>query len=226
MIVAVVLALVALGAVILARFLLMRQCRKPARSRGANLARAMNLGHAELTTWGLEQLPIASNATILDVGCGGGKTIERLLGRAPDGKVYGIDYSAASVAVSRETNASAIADGRVDVRHGSVSGLPFPPATFDLVTAVETHYYWPDLTADLAEVRRVLKPGGRVVIVAEAFRGMRSGARDMLMMSLVGVRLRSPDEHCDALIGAGYTDVRVTADPGKGWIRATGTNPS
>jgi SAM-dependent methyltransferase len=219
----VLLGAVVLTAVIVGRVRLMRQCRKPARARGEQLARAMNIGHADLTNWGLEQFAIAPNATILEVGCGGGKTIQRLLGRAPDGKVFGIDYSAASVAVSTETNAAEIAGGRVEVRQGTVSSLPYAPDTFDLVAAVETHYYWPDLTADLAGIRRVLKPGGRMVIIAEAFRGMHSAAKDTVMLSLVGVRLLSPDEHRDALVGAGFAEVRVIANGEKGWICAMGT---
>ena len=45
----------------------------------------------------------------------------------------------------------------------------------DVVTAVKTHYYWPDLHADLREILRVLKPGGALVVIAEAYRGQRLG---------------------------------------------------
>ena len=51
-----------------------------------------------------------------------------------------------------------------------MSKLPFPDGMFDLVTAVETHYYWPDLVADMREVLRVLKPGGTFVLIAEAYK--------------------------------------------------------
>jgi len=60
---------------------------------------------------------------------------------APEGNVIGLDYSAASVAVSRETNAQEIESGRVQIEQGSVAVLPFSDGTFDIVTAVETHYY-------------------------------------------------------------------------------------
>ena len=81
------------------------------------------------------------NATILDVGCGGGETVRKLAALAPEGNVIGLDYSAASVAVSRETNAQEIESGRVQIEQGSVAVLPFSDGTFDIVTAVETHYY-------------------------------------------------------------------------------------
>jgi len=77
---------------------LSRQVRKPGGLLGKRLVRAMNLSHAALTDWGLDQLAVRSTAAILDIGCGGGRTIHRLAALAPGGKVMGLDYSAASVA--------------------------------------------------------------------------------------------------------------------------------
>ena len=54
-------------------------------------------------------------------------------------------------AVSRRENARRIAGGRVAIERASVSKLPFPDDRFDLVTAVETQYYWPDLPGDMTE---------------------------------------------------------------------------
>jgi len=124
-----------------------------------------------LTAWGLEHVTIGESDTILDIGCGGGQTLHTLAGMALEGKVHGIDYSADSVAVARRTNGELISAGRVDVQRGSVSSLPFPDGTFDLITAVETHYYWPDLPANVREVLRVLKPGGMFALIAETYRG-------------------------------------------------------
>lgn len=95
-----------------------------------------------VTKWELTHVDIKRHFTILDVGCGGGQTIKTLSSRVPDGKVYGIDYSEASVAVARETNRGAIERGQVDIQLGTVSQLPFADGTFDVVTAIETHYYW------------------------------------------------------------------------------------
>jgi hypothetical protein len=63
--------------------------------------------------------------------------------------------------------------GRVQILQGSVATLPFPDCTFDLVTAVETPYYWPDLPANVREILRVLKPGGTFALIAETYRGGR-----------------------------------------------------
>ena len=150
---------------------LLHQCRKPSGRAGRLTLWSMNRRHAKVTEWGLGHIAIQPGDTILDVGCGGGRTIARLAAAATDGKVYGVDFSEESVAASRRANARMVEAGRVEIVHGSVSKLPFPDATFDLVTAVETHYYWPDLPADMREVLRVLKPGGMFVIIAEAYKG-------------------------------------------------------
>lgn len=106
--------------------------------------RNMNRRHAKVTAWGLGHVAINGDETILDVGCGGGKTVARLAALAADGKVYGIDNSEESVAASRRPNQISIDAGHVEVLHSPVSELPFANAAFDLVTAVETHYYWLD----------------------------------------------------------------------------------
>src|SRR5262249_15233128 len=148
-----------------------RQCRRPSDRAGRSVLQRMNASHAAVTQWGLSHVAIGEDLTILDVGCGGGQTVDRLASIATRGKVYGVDYSEASVAMAREINERAIAEGRVDIEQASVSQLPFPDATFELVTAVETHYYWPDLPHDVREVMRVLKRGGRLLIIAETYRG-------------------------------------------------------
>jgi ubiquinone/menaquinone biosynthesis C-methylase UbiE len=178
----------------------------------------MNSSHRALTDWGLSHLSLARDSVVLDVGCGGGRTIEQLARLAPDGKVYGVDYSAASVAEARRTNAALLQAGHVDIRQASVSKLPFADETFDAVTAVETHYYWPNLESDLREVLRVLRPTGRVAIIAEAYRGMRFGAADAVAMRLIGGTLLSVDDHRLVLRAAGFNDIVAFEDHQRGWL--------
>ena len=73
------------------------------------------------------------------------------LAAATAGKVYGVDHSKESFAVAGELNRESIEMGRVEIREGSVSQLPFSEDTFDLVTAVETHFWWSDLPADMRQ---------------------------------------------------------------------------
>jgi SAM-dependent methyltransferase len=201
------------------------QCRKPSGWLGRYVLRDMNLRHGRVTDWGLGHVQIGPSFAILDVGCGGGRTVQKLAAAAATGKVSGIDYSAASVAQARITNQAEIGLGRVDVQQGSVSRLPFPDATFDLVTAVETHYYWPNLVEDLREVRRVLKPGGRLVIIAETYQGSALSVLVWPVMKLLRARYLTVDQHRDAFGAAGFTDVAVSVERVKGWICVGGKRP-
>lgn len=204
---------------------LMRQCRRPVGPTGRLIARSMNRSHGRLTAWGLAHLTVAPDAKVLDVGCGGGQTIATLASMAPHGEISGIDYSAASVATARATNAQRIAAGQVDIRRASVSALPFSGDTFDLVTAIETHYYWPDLPHDLREISRVLVPGGRLMILAEAYRGAREDWVTRPIMAVLGARLMTPAEHCELFVGAGFIDVEVHEDRSHGWLGVIGRKP-
>jgi len=187
----------------------------------------MNSSHSKLTDWGLRQVSIENHYTILDVGCGGGKTVCKLAAISTQGKVYGLDFSEASVAATKRTNAQWIDLGRVEVRHGSVSKLPFADGMFDVVTAVETHFWWADLPGDMREVLRVLKPGGTLIVIAEIYKGMTTGAGKLVEKhaSRVGMTLLSVAEHHELFHDAGYSDVQVVEKPEKGWICGFGRKP-
>jgi len=155
------------------------QCRKPEGWLGRLVLRNMNARHSGVTDWGLSHISVQKQFTILDIGCGGGRTVSKLAAVATEGKIYGLDYSTTSVAVVSKTNREWIKSGRVEIREGSVSHLPFATATFDLI-AVETHFWWPDLAGDLRELRRVLKPGGELAIIAESIKARVPKGRDSL----------------------------------------------
>jgi len=187
----------------------------------------MNSGHSKLTDWGLEHISIENHHTILDVGCGGGRTVGKLAAIATQGKVYGVDYSDESVAATKRTNARWIDLGRVQIGHGSVSQLPFPDGMFDLVTAVETHFWWPNLPGDIREVFRVLKPGGTLVLIAEIYKGKNTMAAKLAekYASRRGMTLLSVDEHRELLANASYSNVQAVEERGKGWICGIGRKP-
>jgi len=200
------------------------QCQKPSGWLGRFTLWRMNLSHSKLTDWGLEHVGVGSHDTILDVGCGGGRTVSKLAAQAAEGRVFGIDYSEESVAVSKKTNARAIEMGRVEIRHASVSQLPFSDGTLDLVTAVETHFFWPDLPADVREILRVLKPGGKLIIIAEIYKGSTKMAAQLAekYADRAGITLLSVEEHRQLLASAGYTEIEVIEERAKGWICAVG----
>jgi SAM-dependent methyltransferase len=204
------------------------QCRKPTGWLGRFVLWSMNSSHSKLTDWGLGHVSVGKGDAILDVGCGGGRTVSKLAAIAPEGKVYGVDYSEESVAASKRTNARGIDAGRVEIRQGSVSQLPFADDVFDLVTGVETHFFWPDLPGDVREVFRVLKPGGTLVLIAEVYGGSQTKAGQLAekYASRTGMKLLSVEEHRELLEEAGCSDVRVIEERGKGWICAVGRKAS
>lgn len=140
--------------------------RKPKGKLGQIQLKSMNKEHTPVALWGLKHLDIKSDDVILDVGCGGGININRMAKQAK--KVYGVDYSVDSVKVSREVNRQEIYDGKVEVVQGDVQSLPFDDETFDIVTAFETVYFWPNIEKCFGEVKRVLKPGGIFLIGTES----------------------------------------------------------
>ena len=145
---------------------LFTNCAHPKGRMGRAMLKFMNLCHAPLTNWGLNLVDIQDGWTMLDIGCGGGATLKRLLKRSQDAQVYGIDISDESVAKARKVN-RALLDKQVFIQQGSAAKLPYEDGMFDLVTAVETVYFWPNLPECLKEVRRVLKPGSRFAIMVE-----------------------------------------------------------
>lgn len=204
------------------------QCRQPAGWLGRIILRNMNQRHSSVTDWGLSHVPVPVGGAILDVGCGGGRTIAKLAAKATDGKVYGVDHSAESVKIAAGVNADLVAGGRVEIRLGSVSKLPFPDGMFDLVTAVETHFFWPDLRGDTREVFRVVHPGGRFLVIAEVYRGAPTTVARLCEKHApkTGMILLTPGEHQELLEAAGFRDVELFTWPEKGWICATGRKPA
>ncbi len=204
---------------------LARQVRKPNRWLGRPFVWLMNRSHSMLTDWGLTHVTIQKDFRILDIGCGGGRTIEKLAAIASEGVVCGVDYARGSVAVSRSKNGELIMSGRVEIHQASVSQLPFPDNSFELATAVETQYYWPDLVSDMKEVRRVLKPGGRLVVIAETYKGGRLDPLKAPAMKLLQSSHLSASDHRALFLSAGYDEVEIFEEKKRGWVCAIGRNP-
>lgn len=194
---------------------------------GRFILRNMNKRHSGVTDWGLSHITVHPNDTILDAGCGGGRTINKLATLASSGKAYGVDFSLESVAMSKRTNASFIQAGRVEIHQAAVSQLPFQDGLFDLITAVETHFWWPDPAAGVVELCRVLKPGGTIVLVAEIYRGATSRMAQLAEKHLpkTGMKMMTVGEHRELLEQGGLADVQVFTQPDKGWISVTGKKP-
>lgn len=188
--------------------------RRPEGFGGKLMVSMMNLCHGALAEWGLQHLAVPEGAAVLDCGCGGGANIKKLLEKAAQGSVKGIDYSEVSVEKSRSLNASAISAGRCEIMQANVAQLPFEDNSFDLVTAFETVYFWPELPACFREVGRVLRPGGTFFICNEC------GEDNKWTDIVSGLKIYTADELTQVLTKAGFTDI-VMHKNDKGWLCAT-----
>ena len=182
---------------------LFTNCACPKGLMGRAMLRFMNLCHAPLTNWGLNLVDIQDGWMMLDIGCGGGATLRRLLKRSKGAKVYGIDISEESVVKAKKVNIDVL-DKKVFIAQGSAENLPYADGMFDLVTAVETVYFWPCLPHCLQEVRRVLKSGGRFAIMVEVV-----DAGSMWTNVVEGMTAYSPDELQEMLDEAGFVETEI-----------------
>ena len=194
--------------------------RKPEGFLGKIMVNGMNGGgHAAMANWALASVKIDADDRILDIGCGGGANIARLLQRTQQGTLTGIDFSPVSVRKSTKVNAKAIQEGRCRVLEGNVADLPFAEGSFDVVTAFETIYFWPDIEHCFNEVKRVLKPGGQFVIVNESD---GSGEMDAKWESMIeGMHTYTPEEIRHHLTNVGFRDLNITVNEEKRWLCAT-----
>lgn len=198
-------------------FGLMEQFKHPTGRRGRIIAALMNKNHKSLTTWGVSHVIIEPEWVILDVGCGGGRTVNRLAKKAIKGKVFGLDYSPDMVNYSRKVNKKLIAQNRVEIIHGSVHDMSFPDNFFDLVTAIETYYFWKDFSASLREIKRVLKPNGILLCINEMVKDGTYEIKHKKIIKQTGVRLIPLEEIKQIFNSTGFSDVKIITKMGTPW---------
>ena len=193
------------------------QYRCPKGALGRQVATDMNKHHWDLTTWGLKHVTTKPGFVVLDAGCGGGKTISRLARRANQGKVYGLDQSADMVDYSGQINRKLIAKNRAEIIHGSVEKTGFKDEFFDLVTAVETCYFWSNLADAFMEIKRVLKKGGYLLIISEMIKDGTYEVENAEVIAKTQVHLAALEEMQRILRSAGYEAVKVYRKRKSNW---------
>jgi SAM-dependent methyltransferase len=195
----------------------MDQFKCPKGKDGLTIAKLMNNRHSALTEWGLKKTEIKPNFTVLDVGCGGGETLKKLAQKTPQGRIYGIDHSKDMVNFSKQVNEEAVTKEHVVVVEGSVDEMKFSDDFFDLVTGIETYYFWPNLLEAFQEIKRVLKPKGKLVLISEMIKDGSFEIKNAKLIKQTHVKLVRLKNLKKMLKEQGFVDVKVFRKKNSAW---------
>jgi ubiquinone/menaquinone biosynthesis C-methylase UbiE len=151
------------------------QAMRPHGAAGRVFGLLMSLINAPAFAFAERALAPQPGDAILEIGFGTGWLVRKLAASARF--VGGVDPSPLMLETARRANAKALASGHVELRLGEAAALPWPDGTFDKACALHSFQFWPDPAAGLAEVARVLKPDGLLLLMLRAQR--RSGAEGL-----------------------------------------------
>jgi SAM-dependent methyltransferase len=166
----------------------------------------------------LELLALEPEDVLLEVGCGGGAFLHEAL--ASGCRAAAIDHSPEMVKLAQETNAEAIAAGRLEIIEASADRLPFPDEMFTCATMTGVLGFLPDPLAALAEIRRVLVDGGRLAVLGSdpAWRGTPAAPEPMASR----LRFYEDEDLIRFAYDAAFTDVLVERRDLEGPAREVG----
>ena len=132
---------------------------------GDVIARAATYSRERVAQTALELLALRPEDVVLELGCGSGRLVAQVAARVRRGAAVGIDPSPLMVRHARFRNRRFVERGVLDLRRGASDDLSmWPAAHFDKVYGLHVVYFWRTPERDLAEIRRVLRPGGRLVL--------------------------------------------------------------
>jgi SAM-dependent methyltransferase len=123
-----------------------------------------HIGRRRIVRDAIEHLRLAPSSRLLDAGCGAGGMLDTL---SRFGVVSGLDMDAQRVALARQR-------GYEDIRQGAVEQLPWPDQKFDLVTLLDVLEHTADDRVTLTEMRRVVRPGGYLLVTVPAHQALWS----------------------------------------------------
>ena len=172
---------------------------------GGVVGHLMALTNDAMNRAALARLELARGERVLEIGYGPGRTLRKVARYLEDGFAAGLDHSPVMARQAVRRNRRLIRAGRVEVRCGGVSEIPYPDESFDKAFAVNSFQFWPSPVGDLTELRRVLRPGGRLVLTIRAVE--RPPRLDLFDAAPGMARVERARE---AMAAAGFADVSVT----------------
>lgn len=177
------------------------QLRKPEGDYGRMVGSVMAQKNNEVNAFTLECLKVQPTDHLLEIGFGPGEGIAQAVQRAPQGFVAGIDYSHEMLEMAKQRNHRSMMQEHVELTLGEAKKLPYADESFDKIFAVNVFHFWADPVQELAECRRVLKPGGRVAFFMAYPSSWLPGLRE------TGVFIdREPQDVVVLLQSAGFID--------------------
>jgi len=183
----------------------MSQVAKPTGFYGKILARGMALGHRGFYQHTARILNLQRDDAYLEIGFGSGLFIKKYASHVS--RIAGIDRSGDMVRLASSINEELIESGKAEFKQGDVSSMPWGDNEFSAVAGIETFFFWPDPEAALKEIRRVLVPGGRLVI--EMAYNKDDGRDHTKEIEKYGLRLYSGEEMEELLRESGFDEIRV-----------------
>lgn len=116
----------------------------------------------------VELANLLPNDYVLDIGCGSGSAIRHAALVLTEGKAVGVDSSPAMIRIAKDKTRAFEAKDRIEFRDGDAKRLPAASEAFTIAWAINSMHHWGDVGRGLDEVLRVLRSGGRLLVVEEA----------------------------------------------------------
>jgi ubiquinone/menaquinone biosynthesis C-methylase UbiE len=177
-------------------------------------------GHEQVFDRVLEWAAPLAGRRVLEIGCGGGRLLERVL---ESGASYaaGLDHSPDMLALSMKRNRDALADDALHLKLGNAARIPWPDGSFDVALAANMFFFVDQPNEVVAELRRVLAPGGRLVIATTPGPLPKPSLRNWWIAVWGPALIVHTDEEMRAMLdGAGFADVEVESDDSLQMARA------
>ena len=188
---------------------------KPKGLGGSLMVNMMNIGHSPMAEWGLKHIKINKNDISLDVGCGGGANIKKLLEKSPRVKFLALIIQRLVLENQKKLIKFAVERKHCEILQGNVQELPFANETFDLATAFETIYFWSDIDQSFSQIYRVLKKGGIFMVCNES---NGENDKDKKWTEIIkGMKIYTSKEIKYSLEKAGFTHIETNKNA-KGWL--------
>ena len=133
----------------------------------------MRILNQQCNRMAVSALRVHAGQSVLELGCGPGEALALLAEKMPGTHLHGLDRSELMIARARMRNRAAERAGLLTLHHCNSQQLPFPGQSIDAVLAINVAYFWTDIGSTLREIRRVLRPGGQLVLYVTDRASMR-----------------------------------------------------